>query len=116
VYEHHADDRPGQTVEDDPSASPLLYAGLVGTLVVILIAIAVTALHDNFASRERQRKVYDTQLAQVEELHARQEQALAGYRWIDPNAGVVSIPIDQAMQWVVREGGAAAPLKPAAPQ
>ena len=43
------------------------------------------------------------------EVHARENLLLDHYAWIDQNAGVVRIPIDQALQLLVQRGLPTAP-------
>ena len=40
----------------------------------------------------------------LRELRAREDRALTSYGWVDKNAGVVRIPIDQAMKLAVERG------------
>jgi hypothetical protein len=41
--------------------------------------------------------------AYLDELRAKQEKQLASYAWIDRDKGVVQLPIDRAMELVVRD-------------
>jgi hypothetical protein len=51
--------------------------------------------------------------ADLAELKRRQEERLAGYAWIDRDAGLVRIPIERAMALIAARGEAAfAPLEP----
>jgi hypothetical protein len=40
----------------------------------------------------------------LEHLHAREEHLLHTYEWVDPNAGIVRIPIERAMELVLQKG------------
>ena len=40
----------------------------------------------------------------MRELRARDEEILTSYGWVDKNAGIVRIPIDEAMKLVVQRG------------
>ena len=44
----------------------------------------------------------------LEHLRAREDQLLHTYEWVDPNAGIVRIPIDRAMELISAEGIASA--------
>jgi hypothetical protein len=46
-----------------------------------------------------------SRLAYLDDLRARQEKQLGSYAWIDRKAGVVQLPIDRAMELVVRQYG-----------
>jgi hypothetical protein len=48
----------------------------------------------------------------LRDLRAAEDQILNGYRWVDRNAGVVGIPVDQAMKLTLQRG---LPARPAAP-
>lgn len=41
---------------------------------------------------------------ELKQLRAEEDAILSSYRWIDPNAGIVRIPIDRAMQLVLERG------------
>jgi hypothetical protein len=40
----------------------------------------------------------------LEHLRARENEKLNGYGWVDPKAGIVRIPIDHAMDLLLRQG------------
>lgn len=98
----------------------LFGAGLIVTAVVIFFATWV--LFRYFDAREAQRVVPMYPLAAQEtrvppgprlqtnpredmrELRARDEEILTSYGWVDKNAGIVRIPIDEAMKLVLERG------------
>lgn len=41
---------------------------------------------------------------ELKELHTHEDQILSTYGWVDKNAGVVRIPIDQAMELQMKRG------------
>jgi hypothetical protein len=41
---------------------------------------------------------------ELKQLRVEEEAILASYAWVDPNAGIVRIPIDRAMQLVLERG------------
>ena len=49
--------------------------------------------------------------ADLIEFRLREDRVLNGYGWIDPNAGVVRIPVERAMDLVLKEGIPARPEK-----
>lgn len=49
----------------------------------------------------------------LRDLRAIEDQILNGYRWIDRNAGVVGIPVSEAMKLTLQRG---LPARPAAPE
>jgi hypothetical protein len=48
----------------------------------------------------------------LRDLHAAEDLILNGYRWVDRNAGVVGIPVSEAMKLTLQRG---LPARPAAP-
>lgn len=109
---HAAPPQDGAALYDDPPSFPILYATIVGGLSVLVTIILVSALAEHFAYARLQEKVYAAAAREVTQLKAAQAEALGSYRWIDRQAGVVGVPIEQAMQAVVRDG-AAPPRVPA---
>jgi len=95
-------------------------AGLIVSTVII--SFAVWVLFKYFDAREAQRVAPEYPLAATEQrqppeprlqtnpredlqqLRAEEEQILASYGWVDRNAGVVRIPIDEAMKLTVQRG------------
>ncbi len=85
------------------------------TIVVIAVfAFALVAcvflLQAYFYRSEDEENVVKVVAIAPEELaqaRAQQLEQLGSYRWVDRKAGVVGIPIDRAMELVVRDGVAA---------
>jgi hypothetical protein len=81
---------------------------LVGIVFAILLFVVVVLLQAFFYRAEQQenvRKVVVVAPQELSQLRAQQEELLHSYKVIDPQKGVVAIPIDLAMKIVVREGG-----------
>ena len=49
-------------------------------------------------------RLQDNPQQELEELRAKQESLLEGYSWVNKEAGVARIPIDEAMRIVVERG------------
>jgi hypothetical protein len=49
-------------------------------------------------------RLQDNPQQELRELRARQESLLNGYGWVDKEAGVARIPIEDAMKMVVERG------------
>jgi hypothetical protein len=96
----------GPEISDDPKSSSVVYVGVVGTLVVLIIVILLEAL---FYHQEYQQEVVKNLDVQFEGLVTRraqqQERLVAPPRWIDRDKGIVQIPIDRAMELVIKEYG-----------
>jgi len=89
----------------------------IGILFVVLLFVLIVLLQAYFYEAERQEhytKVIATRSEELDTARAEQEQQLRGYRWTDQQQGIVGIPIEKAMELVVRDG-VVAPIRPDAP-
>lgn len=117
-----------QRESQEPSLRGLTVAGLVmasAIVIAVVLGLGLLALFGGYA-RPHARAEHDPMPAPRLEPHplrdrarydARQRAKLTEYAWIDRGAGIVRIPIAQAMQILATHGrSAAAPEKqPAAP-
>lgn len=79
---------------------------LIGFISAILTFVAIMfaqVMFFSFSDAESKRKQSATVSTEAEQALTRQQNQLTGYRWVDPQQGVVSIPIDEAMRLVVAE-------------
>jgi len=79
----------------------------VGMLLVILVFVLILLLQAWFYSAQTEeytRKVIEPRNEQLASAIADQQTRLHSYRWIDQENGVVGIPVERAMEKVVREG------------
>ncbi len=101
-----------------------LFAFAVGlTLVVAFVAFVVWLLFQFYSVRESRKTTPEFPLATEQEnrlppeprlqtnprqdlsdLRSQEDQILTSYGWVDRNAGVVRIPIDQAMKLTLERG------------
>ncbi len=84
----------------------LVALALVGFLVAVVASvIGVQWYYD----RVREQQIFVKQLEPVSEnlkaLHAREDAELHQYRYIDRAKGTVRLPIERAMELVVKESG-----------
>jgi hypothetical protein len=107
VYEHNPEDH------DDPTAGFTWLLGLVGVLLLVVTILGLTALYYNVKADMFQRQVVSAEREELLELRRGQEALLAGpprYLERDEQGETVRayiIPIEQAMEIVVREANAA---------
>ncbi len=119
---HH--DNPAVHHEESDVQIGGLFGFAIGlTVVVAFLAFVVWVLFSFFAAREARQTTPAYPLAAQEEnrlppeprlqtnprqdlsdLRAQEDQILTTYGWVDKNAGVVRIPIDQAMKLVLQRG------------
>jgi hypothetical protein len=93
----------GAADTDDPRSSLTLIVGVIGAVIVFLICVLLQALFVATSRAEQQRKIWDTQPAELRSINAEQLERLNDYRWVDQQAGVAAIPIERAMELVVED-------------
>ena len=54
-------------------------------------------------------RLQEAPFADIEALRAEQQELMTSYGWIDPEAGVVRIPVDEAMRLIAERGLPARP-------
>lgn len=101
----------------DPSAGPTAVVAAVFSIFFIVTVILLHGYYGGVNAREVQRKVIDRPSVEVDQMRSQQLRQIGEYRWIDPNAKTVALPIERAMQLIVAERGpmTAVPSKTAAP-
>jgi hypothetical protein len=90
--------------DTDTRAGSIVAVGLIGSILLVVVVVALEALFGHVAQAEAQRKVVEVQNEELRNDTAEQLQKLNGYRVVDPAQGVVSIPIERAMELTVRDG------------
>ena len=120
----HADENPGvHHEESDVNIRGVLMFGGALIVAAIVIHLVVGVLFKYFDVREARQATPEYPLAAAQEnrlppeprlqtnprqdladLRARDDQALAGYSWVDRNAGIVRIPIDEAIKKTLERG------------
>ncbi len=87
----------------DVRVGPILLIGAVGVILTLVLVLALEALVLGEEQAEYRRKVVDQPYRELVRLEAEQSEVLDAYRWIDESKGVVGIPVERAMEIVVRE-------------
>jgi len=77
--------------------------GITGAILVFVLIVWLQAAYHRVEEDEIRKKVYDHVPEELARLRADQQEALHRYRWIDEKQGIVSIPIERAMEWIVAE-------------
>ena len=109
--------------ESDVNLGPILGFGAALIVVAIVIYVLVWLLFGYFTARESRQAAPEYPLAVAQEnrvppeprlqtaprqdmadLRAKEDTVLQSYGWVDRNAGVVRIPIDQAMKLTLERG------------
>lgn len=76
---------------------------LFGAILMYFIIVSTQAWYYTVEKSELNKKVISRPFYELEQYRAAEQTALNGYRWIDKENGVVSIPIEQAIQSVAEE-------------
>jgi hypothetical protein len=95
-----------QGKDDDPRATTTIVVLAFGSILVFVIILALQTLFFSAQEAERQVKTFGPP-EELSRLRAGQLERLNAYRWVDASKGVVAIPIDRAMELVVRDQGRA---------
>ncbi len=91
------------STQGDPNTSTTILVGLVGAILVFVIIVGLQTLFYRAEYAETVSKVYRRDPQELSRLRADQIEQLHGYRWIDREKGVVAVPIEIALELVVRE-------------
>jgi hypothetical protein len=89
--------------ESDPRSGMTMLVGVVGVALLVVVVLLLVVLFNRPAENEFRRRVVDETSARLSELRAEQGKRLEGYRWVDDKEGIVTIPIERAMELVVEE-------------
>lgn len=93
-----------QPHDDDPRAPMTIVVGAFGAVLIFVIILALQTLFFSAQEAERQIKTFGPP-EELSKLRAGQLERLNTYRWVEASKGVASIPIDRAMELVVRDQG-----------
>src|SRR3712207_3231007 len=88
---------------DEIDSGKLAFIGIVSVICVIGIALLVQVLYYKKTSELNQTYNIEHQNRALSKYVTEQREKLTGYRWVDKQAQVASIPIEQAMELVVRD-------------
>jgi hypothetical protein len=103
--------------ESDPDTFSTVLVGLIGSLLVIVLVVFLQGLYDRMHRAELRQKVVEATPRELQTLRVRQLEKLSTTAWVDKAAGVVSIPVDRAMELLVGDPRLVAipPLEPVTP-
>ncbi len=89
----------------EPNTPLTALVGVVFAIVLFALVVSLQALFYRQEADENERKAVSSPPEELARARTEQLETLHGYRYVDARAGVVAIPIDRAMELVVREGG-----------
>ncbi len=91
--------------DSDPNAAMTILVGISGAVVLFVIVVLLQAFFYRSEEAEQRKKVVNVQAETLADVRAQQQEVLNGYRWVDQQRGVVAIPIDRAMELMIRDSG-----------
>lgn len=91
---------------DDLNVKDIAVAGVASVIIVFVCIVGAQALFFDFLKKEDVRKIIDSRNATYDTIIAEQKSRLDEYGWIDKEKQIVAIPIERAMQIVVKEEAA----------
>lgn len=88
---------------EDLNTTKIALVGFIATVMVCVIVLALIVFYHFAMAEQFQVKVVDQKAVELDNLIADQKGQLAKYKWIDPEKGIVQIPIQDAMNLVVEQ-------------
>ena len=95
--------------DTDTKPGSIVAVGVIGSILLVVVVVALEALFGHVAQAEARRKVIDVGNNELRGYRADQLAKLNGYRVVDPAQGVVAIPIERAMELTARDAGRQVP-------
>jgi hypothetical protein len=94
---------------DDPQSAATLVVGIVGLILGLVIIIFVVVLFQDVQNMEDAQKIYAAKPQELADLQFQQLARINDRHIVDPEHGLIAIPIDQAIDLYV------AGVRPASP-
>ncbi|GJM43414.1 MAG: hypothetical protein DHS20C21_02560 [Gemmatimonadota bacterium] len=91
------------TIHDDPNTPPTAYVSAVFAVVLVAAIVALQAYFDRVVSEVETEKVVQQSSEELIQHETAQRQLLNRYEWTDQGAGLVTIPVERAMELVATE-------------
>jgi hypothetical protein len=88
---------------DDPNVPISAVVGVISAVLLFVIIVGLQALFFSMERGELERKVINRSNEALDGLEADQLEQLNSYGWVSEPDGVAHIPIERAMELVVRE-------------
>ncbi len=88
----------------EPRSGLVAVVGVVSAVLLVAVIVFLQALYYRAAAKEDLTKAVMVP-SEAKALHAEQLGQLEGYRVVDPQKGIVAIPVSRAMELVVAEQG-----------
>lgn len=111
ITEHHGEldyDR------QDPQSLLITILGVIGAILLYAVIVGLEFYYNRVSENIINTKVYTTTPTQLRDLRAREDESLTRYRYVDEAKGIVQIPIDRAIEVLLKEGDKPMPAVPVA--
>jgi hypothetical protein len=89
--------------EDNVNTPLIAVIGVISTALIFVVIAGLRVFYASMVEAETLRKAPPVTYPALADYRDRERETLNGYRWIDSTKGVASIPIDRAIDLVVRE-------------
>jgi hypothetical protein len=86
----------------EPKSGLVAVVGMVSAILLVAVILLLQAVYYRAQEKEDLAKAVMVP-PEAQMLRAQQLGQLQGYRVVDPQGGIVAIPIDRAMELLVRE-------------
>ena len=90
-------------IHDDPNTPPTAYISAAFVVVLIAVVVALQGYYGRVSSEVENEKVVEQSSKELADHRAEQQERLGRYESTDPDAGLVTIPVDRAMEIVAEE-------------
>jgi len=88
---------------DELNTSLIALIGFLSAILLFGLIVGLQVWYYTFKEQEFSRKVVSQRPAELTQVTAKQQEQLHAYRWVNEASHVVAIPIDRAMELVVKE-------------
>jgi hypothetical protein len=85
----------------------IVLCGVIFTLILVFVFFWLRSYFYVVRNEISEKKIFELTNPKLTELRAAEEATLSSYGWIDKEKGIVRIPIQEAMEVLVREGSLA---------
>ena len=93
-----------ESTDSDGLNTPVIaVVGFVSVVLTFALIVAVQVLYYRMSAAETDRKVIAVRAEGADEKLAQQDAKLARYGWVDRAKGRVVVPVERAMELVVRD-------------
>ena len=91
------------SVEDRLDTKKIAFVAFSIALVIVVLIIGVAVLYRSAENNSFQTRVVDQPAREFTDLKSKQIEQLNAYAWVDRKAGVAAVPVDRAMDLLIRD-------------